>query len=74
MRRLKVSSKQMQSAITNTLGKSLVITFHVDWPELQLTENQIMANVLARCDGREIPYLEPYVTVELERPPNAKGV
>jgi hypothetical protein len=37
-------------------GVCLEFAVAVNWPELQLTEEQMIANVLARLDGYETPY------------------
>jgi len=40
-------------------GRSLVILIHLNWPELRLTEAQIMANACARAAGTDTPFPDP---------------
>ena len=48
-------------------AKRRVITVKVDWPELRLTEDQIVANVLATVHGAERPYPDlSFISIELE--------
>ena len=37
-------------------GHSIAVPVKVSWPELQLTEAQIVANEIARVQGRDAPY------------------
>lgn len=39
-------------------GRALVFTVHVDWPELQLTEAQVLENAFARAAGLDTPHLD----------------
>jgi hypothetical protein len=38
------------------LGARTLYPVKVDWPELQLTENQIVANAFARANGEDVPF------------------
>ena len=38
------------------VGVSLVFAVSVNWPELRLTEDQIIANAVAQAAGQEAPY------------------
>lgn len=40
-------------------GHSVCHPVHVNWPELQLTEAQMMANALAASAGLDVPYPDP---------------
>lgn len=48
------------------VGRAWVVPVLVDWPELRLTDDQILANVLAVMDGERPPYPEPFIHVEIE--------
>jgi hypothetical protein len=49
-------------------GTALVIPVKVDWPELQLSEAQHVANAFASVAGRPTPYPDLTVfSVRLER-------
>ncbi len=49
-------------------GLALLYPVVVDWPELQLTEGQIVANSLALASGQPAPYPDlSIITVRLER-------
>lgn len=37
-------------------GRALEFAVHVDWPELKLTDEQVMANAFARAYGHPVPY------------------
>ena len=42
-------------------GRMLEIPVEVNWPELQLSERQILANALARSAGQIAPYPDPSI-------------
>ncbi len=56
-------------------GVAAVIPVKVDWPELRLTEEQMLVNSMALCVGWEAPYpdrsfidvIVPLPIVEMER-------
>lgn len=51
------------------LGRALVVPLHLGWPELSLTEGEILANAVAVAYGKERPYLDRnLVNLELEYP------
>lgn len=37
-------------------GKARIITCYVGWPELQLNEEQVLENAIARMDNKPEPY------------------
>ncbi len=37
-------------------GRCIRVPIKVDWPELRLTDDQILANSIARLDGQPLPY------------------
>lgn len=48
-------------------GQSIVVPVLVNWPELQLSEDQILANALAAIEGRPAPFEGSIIEVEIER-------
>lgn len=51
------------------VGVRAVIPVKVDWPELRLTEEQVLANAIALADGAEAPHPDrTYIEVVVERP------
>lgn len=57
MRTIKIPQAVIDRAVHGPItGVCLEFAVSVDWPELQLTEEQIFANVLAHLDGLETPY------------------
>lgn len=51
------------------VGARAVIPVKVDWPELRLTENQIVANAIARAAGGDHPFPDrSFIEVIIERP------
>lgn len=66
MRRIRLPDGILDAALKDgPLGRSLVVPVRVDWPELQLTEAQIVANAVARANGQPAPHPEPIITVEI---------
>ena len=50
-------------------GVRVVVPVKVDWPELQLTEDQVMANAVASVSGADLPYPDRSIfAVEIDRP------
>lgn len=46
-----------KAAFSNQIGgRCISFAVKVDWPELQLTEEQIYENAIALLDGRELPF------------------
>lgn len=37
-------------------GRKLVLPCYVGWPELQLNEEQVLANAIAMMDGKPLPH------------------
>ena len=56
MRTVKIPIKRIVEYINNPSGVSLVIPVIVNWPELKLTESQIIANSIALVNGEPIPF------------------
>lgn len=50
-------------------GTCVVVPVKVGWPELQLTEEQKLANAIARANDAEPPYPDlSMIEVRIERP------
>ncbi len=49
-------------------GVAVVVPVLVGWPELQLTEDQILQNTIATLNGEDPPHEEPIINVEIPRP------
>ena len=50
-------------------GVAAIIPVKVDWPELRLTDDQIVANAVAMADGADPPFPDhSFFTVRVERP------
>jgi len=45
--------------LANPVGRYLVVPVRVDWPELRLTEDQVMANAVACAAGQAPPFPDP---------------
>ena len=57
MRTIKVPEWVIKQAVNGPfIGRVLHMPVHVDWPELQLTEGQVVANSIAFADGEPSPY------------------
>ena len=57
MRTITIPDKALQMAADpNVPGAYIECAVTVDWPELRLTEEQSLANALARAYGHEPPY------------------
>ena len=57
MRRITIPSEWIHRAIDPTTpGSHILGPVRVDWPELQLTEEQIVANAVALAYGQRSPY------------------
>lgn len=49
-------------------GAYAVIPVLVDWPELRLTEEQVLANAIAHANGEDTPFPDPsYIEVRIRR-------
>ena len=46
----------IQKLLDHPEGRCLVVPVKVDWPQLQLDNDQIAANSVARSEGAEEPY------------------
>jgi hypothetical protein len=68
MRTIRLSLSDIDRWGRDGAGKSLVLPVRVDWPELRLTEDKLLANAVCRVDGREEPFPDNSVfCVEIER-------
>ena len=56
MREITLSYKQICEALTNNHGMNICFPVRVNWPELRLSEAQIVANSFAIAYGQERPY------------------
>ena len=56
MRQVIVSRETIQSWLNDQKGRCLAIPVKVGWPELQLTEQQILENSLALLGPNPIPH------------------
>jgi hypothetical protein len=57
MRKITIPAEWLQRAIDNTTPGSHVLgAVAVNWPELRLTEDQIVTNAVARVNGQPEPY------------------
>lgn len=43
------------------VGRSLIVPVCVDWPELRLTEEQMLANAVAIANGQPPPFPDPSI-------------
>ena len=65
MRQIKVPAVDWDEVV----GSHAVVVVKVDWPEVRLTHNQVLANAFAKADGRPEPFPDhSFVEVVLERP------
>jgi hypothetical protein len=71
MRHIRIPRAVIERAISPTLFcKHVVMPVKVDWPELQLTDEQQLTNSAARVNGQEPPFPDQSVfDIELERTP-----
>lgn len=68
MRTIRIPADDIRLA-TQSPGRCVVVPVKVDWPELQLTEAQIVQNALAFAEGKPRPFPDRSVfQVELETP------
>ena len=69
MRRITIPVEWIKAAVSDkTLGSHVVGAVAVDWPELRLTEAQIIANAIALASGQPTPYPDPsIITIEIPR-------
>lgn len=56
MREIKIPLGIIKSWVGNPIGRCLSIPVKVDWEELQLTEEQVLANSMALAYDKPIPY------------------
>lgn len=62
MRKIVIPAKWIHEAIDDaTPGCAVVGSVVVDWPELRLTEDQIVANAIAWANGQPAPYPDPSI-------------
>lgn len=65
MRKIEITYSE---SISKHPGKSVSIPVKVDWPELRLTQDQVMANAVADADGEERPYPDnSYIEIVINR-------
>lgn len=64
MRRITIPAINWDEVVGNTA----IVPVKLDWPELRLTNHQMLENAYAVADGREAPHPDPsYVEIVLER-------
>lgn len=56
MREIKIPLQTIKKWADNPVGVCLSIPVKVDWEELQLTEEQVLANSFAMVNDKDIPY------------------
>lgn len=56
MRTIKIPLETVVKWVNHPVGTAFSTPVKVDWPELNLTEEQILANSIARVNGLEEPY------------------
>ncbi|KKN42475.1 hypothetical protein LCGC14_0712850 [marine sediment metagenome] len=67
MRTIRLPAKVLQEY--EWKGRYSVCTVKVDWPELQLTDDQIVANAHAMLYGQERPHPDlSLISIEIEHP------
>ena len=68
MRTIKIPLSKIIHWINNPHGRCLLLPVKVGWPELQLTQDQVLANALARVNLSEIPYPDnSFISIEVEK-------
>lgn len=68
MRRITLPESSVRAGIDGGLGIAVEFPVVVDWPELRLTDDQMLANSLALLDGIEEPYPDHrFFSVSIER-------
>lgn len=67
MRTIQIPLRAIARAVNGPFhGSRLLVPVQVDWPELQLTEEQILANAAALASGVPTPFPDPSIfTVEI---------
>jgi len=56
MRKVKIPLSKVKEWVNSPSGVSLVIPVLVNWPELQLTEEQRLENAIALVNGEREPH------------------
>ena len=56
MREVAIDRKQVEAWLKNPMGAYLCFPVKVGWPELQLTEQQILENSLAMLGPNPMPH------------------
>ncbi len=56
MRKVTVPLDTIRAWLDDLVGVAVEIPVYVDWPELQLTEEQMLANAVALAAGEPDPY------------------
>lgn len=65
MRQIKIPAVNWDEVV----GDSALVPVKLDWPELRLTQDQVVANAVAKANGRDEPYPDPsFVVIVVERP------
>ena len=74
MRRIRVPLAVLERAVNGPfVGDVLEFAVAVDWPELRLTEEQVIANALALASGQPSPYPDQSVfAVEVPYAPDLR--
>ena len=68
MRSIKIPFNQVKEWMDHPVGAAGCFIVLVDWPELQLTEDQRLANAVARVDGNAEPFEDKSIfQVEISR-------
>lgn len=56
MRSIDIDGDAIREYLDDPQGRRMCVPVKVDWPELQLTLDQITANAVARLNGKKAPY------------------
>lgn len=68
MKTIIIPADVMQRIIDCNIGRRTVQPCKVNWPELQLTEEQVLANAIAHSKGHGDMYPDPsYIELVFER-------
>lgn len=59
MNRIEIPADVMAKIIACDQGRSTIMTCKVDWPELQLTERQVLENAADHARGRNGRHPDP---------------
>lgn len=68
MKAIELNESRVLDALERGEGAYLVFPAKVDWPELQLTEGQMLANAFAHAYGQPAPYDDPsFIEIRIRR-------